>query len=357
MTGKMPDFPFLTQVALSNLEEGILLIDEENRVQLWNGAYLEMLDLPPTFLHRGETVTPLIRALAERGDYGPGILAEIIDRVTGDVRARCSKSNERQRANGRIIMSDWIVAPHDHLLFRLRDVTSERMTSRFKDEVIATVSHELRTPLTVISGALSLLRASRDHGSTDKGNASLVDVAYKNCERLNRLVNDLLDLDRVQSGNFALALEKTDVAQLVTDSARQNDPYLEELGVGLTLDVPGTPVLATIDPGRLHQVLSNLLSNAGKFSPAGSEVRFVLHAFRSTIRISVIDQGRGMSPEFSRRLFTRFAQEGRVSESGKPGSGLGLAICKDIVELHHGHIHVVTQEGIGTIVHIDLPRA
>ncbi len=103
------------------------------------------------------------------------------------------------------------------------------------------------------------------------------------------------------------------------------------------------------------QVMSNLLSNAAKFSPSGSRVRVRLRSGTGTLRISVIDRGRGMSAQFRRRLFSRFAQENREAQHGQAGTGLGLAICKSIVDRHRGQIHVDTREGLGTIFHIDLP--
>jgi len=132
-------------------------------------------------------------------------------------------------------------------------------------------------------------------------------------------------------------------------------PYSEGLGVAIELEMPEEPVVAEVDRGRLMQVMSNLLSNAAKFSPAGSRVRVRLQASGTGLRISVIDKGHGMSAEFCRRLFTRFAQEKRGGENAKPGTGLGLAICKSIVERHHGRILVDTQESVGTIFHVDLP--
>lgn len=349
-----PDFQFLLHIALGNIEEGILLIDGDDRMQLWNDAYLNLLDLPPTLFHQGAPVLPLIRILVERGDYGPGDPDALTAQVIANVRKRISASGERQRANGQIIAADWIVAPDNHLLFRLRDVTSERMTSRFKDEIIGTVSHELRTPLTVIAGALGLIRAGMA-GTRLADAADLLEVAHKNCDRLTRLVNDLLDIDKLQSGNLDLVLERTDIAPLLEDAVRENGPYVAELNIALILERPDEPLFAAVDRGRLHQILANLISNAAKFSSPGSTVRLVLGRAPGMVRISVIDQGRGMSQEFSRRLFSRFAQESRYSESGKPGSGLGLAICKNIVDLHQGQIRVDTKEGVGTIVHIDLP--
>lgn len=350
------DLPPHVKAALDNLDEGMMLIDRDQHIRLWNEAFLRMLDLPPALFARGAELMPLIRALADRGDYGPGDPAVLAEQIASGIRSRTPARGERQMVNGTIIAAEWIRIPEDYFLFRLRNVTTERNASRFKDELIATVSHELRTPLTVISGALGLLRAGAG-GQSEPRAIELIDVAHKNSERLSRLVNDLLDVDKLQSGTIDFRFERADLALLLASAVEQNLPYSQSLGISIDLDVPGEAVIVEVDRDRLLQVMSNLLSNASKFSDRGSRVRVRLRTSAAGVRISVIDHGRGMSDEFRRRLFTRFAQENRGSENGQAGTGLGLAICKSIVEKHHGRIIVDTREAIGTTFHIDLPYA
>lgn len=353
MTGAA-DFPSLVKIALDRLDEGFMLIDADDRIALWNEAFLDMLDLPPDLLVDGASIMRFVRVLSDRGDYGPGDPELLAEQIGDSIRSREPARGERQMANGRIIAAEWTPLAEGHFLFRLKNVTPERTASRFKDELIATVSHELRTPLTVISGALALLRAGVG-GETKTAFAELIDVAHKNSERLTRLVNDLLDIDKLQSGTLAFAFEPTDIGELLASAVEDIRPYARELDIAVDLDTPAEPVTAQVDRDRLLQVMSNLLSNAAKFSSSGSKVRVQLKPNPYGLRISVIDQGRGMSPEFRRRLFTRFAQENRATERGQIGTGLGLAICKNIVDRHHGQIHVDSQEGVGSIFHVDLP--
>lgn len=349
-----PDFPSLVKTAIDQLDEGFMLIDGNDRISLWNDAFLTMLDLPESLLEAGADIMRFVQVLANRGDYGPGDPAPLAEQIGANIRSRQPARGERQMANGRIIAAEWIPMADGFFLFRLTNVTAERTASRFKDELIATVSHELRTPLTVISGALALLRAGVA-GDIATAAAELIDVAHKNSERLTLLVNDLLDIDKLQSGTITFRFEPTDIGALLATSVEQISPYARDLGVVVDLEVPKETVTAPVDRDRLLQVMSNLLSNAAKFSPSGSRVRVQLKPNAGGVRISVIDQGRGISPEFHRRLFTRFAQENRASERGQAGTGLGLAICKNIVDRHQGQIHVDTQEGIGSIFHVDLP--
>lgn len=348
-----PAFSSLTKALFDQLDEGVVLIDADDRIRMWNRAYAEMLDLPVALFEEGVPIRAMIDALAERGDYGPGDPVLLADRIAANVRARKPASGERQILNGSIIAVEWTPLPEGCFLFRLRNVTLERTVSRLKDELISTVSHELRTPLTVIVGALSLLRAGVTEGEID--GSELIEVAHKNSERLTRLVNDLLDIDKLQSGTTDFAFVAEDIGEVLAEAVAQNQPYAAGLGITIELERPEAPITAQVDRGRIFQLMANLLSNAAKFSGTGSRVIVRLRGGADAVRISVIDEGRGISPEFSRRLFTRFAQENRASEHGEIGTGLGLAICKGIVDRHHGQIHVDSREGIGTIFHVDLP--
>lgn len=351
---KSPAFPPLVKLLLDRLDEGIVLLDPDDRIRLWNEVYAEMLDIPLPLFFDGAGIEPLIRELAERGDYGPGEPDALTAAIAARVRSRAPAQGERKMANGKIIAVEWVPFDNGWFLFRLRDVTGERNASRFKDELIATVSHELRTPLTVISGALALLRAGVGSDSREKV-GGLVEVAHRNSERLGLLVNDLLDIDKLQSATPDFRFAREEIGALLTAAVEQNRPYAEGLGVAIDLELPDTPVTAEVDRDRLLQVMSNLLSNAAKFSARGSRVRVRLTPQTDAFRISVIDKGRGMSEEFHRRLFTRFAQENRDSEHGQIGTGLGLAICKSIVDQHGGQIHAETRQGVGTVFRVDLP--
>jgi len=344
----------LLKAAIDNLAEGFMLIDSDDRVCLWNDAFPAMLEIPPRLVKRGASIAPMFRLMADRGDYGPGDPTVLIARLAEAIRRREPARGERQMANGRIIEVEWLVLPENHFMFRLHNVTADRTASRFKDELIATVSHELRTPLTAIVGALGLLAGSTDRDADPRATA-LIDVARKNGERLTRLVNDLLDVDRLQSGALDFQFQPIEIGAFLATAIEQNLPYSQSLGIDIDLKLPRAPIRAEMDQHRMQQVISNLLSNAAKFSPPRSVVRVRLTPGSQHFRISVIDKGSGMSPEFCRRLFTRFAQENRSAQHGQAGTGLGLAICKGIVERHHGTIHVDTREGLGTIFHIDLP--
>jgi len=351
---KLLDMAALHELTVENVNEAVLLIDRHERISLWNEAYIDLFDIPAYLVDRGADLLPLIRMMAERGDYGPGAPEEIAAAVAESIRKRPQRQGERKYANGRIIAAEWIPLPDGRMMFSARDVTTERNAARFKEELISTVSHELRTPLTAIAGSLGLLKAGVV-GEIGEKALSLIDVAHKNSDRLTRLVNDLLDTDKLQSGTLHFRFVPTDMRKLLEEGVEQMLPYALKFGVAIDLEMPEAPINADVDPDRLLQVMSNLLSNAAKFSPEGSRVRVLLASSARSLRISVIDQGRGMSAEFRRRMFSRFAQEDRSSERGQVGTGLGLAISKSIVDNHRGQIAVETHPGRGTTFHIDLP--
>jgi signal transduction histidine kinase len=226
---------------------------------------------------------------------------------------------------------------------------------RLKNEFISTVSHELRTPLTSIRGSLGLLTGGVA-GPLPGPVAEMVDIAHKNSERLIRLINDILDLDKVEAGKLDLYLEVADLAPLLHHAAEAHQGYACEYGarVEVVLDAPGAR--ARVDADRLAQVLANLLSNAIKFSPRGQAVtlRLVRHAGR--LRVSVEDRGPGVPEDFRARIFQKFAQADGSDTRRRGGTGLGLSIARALTERMGGALDFTSAPGGGTTFWFDLPE-
>ncbi|WP_301750343.1 sensor histidine kinase KdpD [uncultured Erythrobacter sp.] len=239
-------------------------------------------------------------------------------------------------------------------MWMFRDVTKEHAAARIKDQLVATVSHELRTPLTAIIGSLGLLQAGAAGALTEQS-AKLVGMARKNGERLVKIVNDLLDMEKMQSGKMDYDFSPVDLTRLVGEVVQQNMSYTQGFGVEVLIDTEMVPVTLLADEGRVAQVLTNLISNAAKFSPRGSQVFIRLEQLAETARISVIDQGRGISKEFRQELFARFSQDRESAVTGHPGSGLGLAISRSIIEAHGGTIRLDETTTCGSTFHVELP--
>lgn len=236
----------------------------------------------------------------------------------------------------------------------LGDISARKMAEKAKDEFISTVSHELRTPLTSIRGALGLVSAGR-MGAIPDAASRLIKIALSNSERLVLLVNDILDLQKIESGAMRFEWQELNLSDIVQLAIDANEGYARSFEVTLLAGEMDGPLKVQGDQGRLMQVLSNLISNAVKFSPKQGQVEVSLRRQGRMALIAVADRGPGIPPEFRDKIFNRFAQADGSDRRAKGGTGLGLAITKALVEHHSGRIGFQDREGGGTIFEFELP--
>lgn len=236
------------------------------------------------------------------------------------------------------------------------DLAERQRMERIKNEFVSVVSHELRTPLTAIHGALGLL-AGGVYGPLPEQGQRMLDIASANTERLVRLINDILDMERMESGEVALAPAAVPAGGLLQHAADALRPMAEEAGVALVVEPPGAHVRVWADEDRIAQTLQNLLSNAIKFSPAGATVTLAAAPLAGQVRFTVRDQGRGIPPDQLDSVFGRFQQVDASDSRDKGGTGLGLAICRAIVVQHGGTIHAESTLGEGATFVFTLPAA
>lgn len=234
------------------------------------------------------------------------------------------------------------------------DITEMKRMNRMKSEFVSTVSHELRTPLTSIRGSLGLITGGVA-GGVPEAVRNLVDIAKNNCERLIRLINDILDSEKIESGQMRLALQVMALQPLLRQVLAANEGFASQHGVTLQLHVPDEPVLVNIDSDRITQVLTNLLSNAVKFSPRSAAVEVTLSMREESVHIEVRDHGPGIPDEFRPRIFQKFSQADSSDTRVKGGTGLGLAISKAIVERLGGSIGFSSTAGAGSSFFFELP--
>lgn len=231
------------------------------------------------------------------------------------------------------------------------DISERHQVEQLKREFMASVTHELRTPLTSILGALGLLSGGA-MGELAPSARRLLDIARSNSERLLALVNDILDLEKVDRGELAFHFRDVDLNTLLEQAVDAHEPYASQYGAALELTpAPGQPSVRA-DPDRILQVLANLLSNAAKHSPQGGTIRVTAAPHGERIQVRVTDEGPGIPESAREQLFQRFTPAAASGRGG--GSGLGLAIARALVERHGGHLDYVNRDEGGACFYFDL---
>ena len=231
-----------------------------------------------------------------------------------------------------------------------------RSLDRLKSEFVAVVSHEIRTPLTSVKGAVELL-ADEHYFRNSEQQVKLLTIAHANAERLLVLINDILDFSRLESSSLPMSLELQRVEPIVTQITQNLRTQLEERRIQLeTVLSPELPDVM-IDGVRIAQVLTNLMSNAIKFSPPGGRIEVTAEPWNGVVRVGVRDQGEGITPQDLPKLFRKFSQIDSSATRKAGGAGLGLVICKGIVEQHGGEIAVESTPGQGSTFYFTLPPA
>ena len=236
----------------------------------------------------------------------------------------------------------------------VRDVTERRRVDELKDEFVSTVSHELRTPLTSIRGALDLINGGMT-GPLSDDTKRLTSIALHSTERLVRLINDILDCEKIASGKAEFRMRPISLSEVAASAVAESISFGDQYGVDLLLEDEAQGLSITGDSDRIIQVLTNLLSNAVKASTSGSPVTLKLKTCDFAARVEVVDTGSGIPLEFQSRIFDRFSQADSGDKRRKNGTGLGLNIARSIVEKHGGTMGFRSVPGEGTVFYFDLP--
>ncbi len=248
------------------------------------------------------------------------------------------------------------VSPDGSLVYAVaRDIQDHKRVEQMKNDFVSVVSHELRTPLTSIRGSLGLI-AGGVAGALPEKARLLVDIAAKNSDRLVRLINDILDVEKIESGAMGFRFVAVELMPLVEAAVDGNRAYAQAYEVELRIVRAVEGVRVWADPDRLLQVMANLLSNGAKFSPRGGVVEVAVEARQGEVRVAVTDHGRGIPADFQARIFEKFAQADSSSTRQKGGTGLGLSISRAIVERHRGRIDFTSEPGVETCFFFDLPE-
>jgi signal transduction histidine kinase len=244
----------------------------------------------------------------------------------------------------------------DEALTIVRDITDRRQVDRLKDEFVSLVSHELRTPLTSIKGYVDVL-LDGELGVLTGEQIEFLEIVSKNTDRLTAIVSDLLDISRIESGTMALSVAEHDVGAIVRRVCDEVGRIGSERGVDTAIELPDEALTVMVDETRTTQVLTNLLSNAYKYSPSRSTVTVRVSGVDGTVRIEIADQGIGIAEGDQERLFTKFYRASSALKEGIGGTGLGLVIARSLAELQGGGISVKSELGKGSIFAFNMPLA
>ena len=343
------------QSMLDNLPCGLSVFDHELRLVAHNRLFRSLLDLPDTLFAAPVThFEDIMRNNAARGEYGPGPVDEVVARLVEGARHPRRLLYERQRHDGKPLEVRSAPMPGGGFVTTYMDISERRKVERLKGEFISTVSHELRTPLTAIYGSLSLL-ASGMAGDLAPDVSELIALSLSSCERLVRLINDVLDVEKIESKMMTYSMVVQPLAPLIDQAIATTRHYADQFGVRVKFETRIDTVTVSVDADRIVQVVVNLLSNAAKFSELGGRVAVRMTVVGNQVRVLVVDRGQGIPEEFRARIFQRFSQADNTDRRQKGGTGLGLSICKSIVQEHGGCIDYVSTPGAGSEFFFELP--
>lgn len=354
---RFADLATRQEAIFESAKDGMIVMNPSGGIESLNPAAAKMFAYPAEELLRRD-VNMLFEVAPERAQvetFLRRLKARRLE-VAGEVQEFIGRRRDGTSFPLEVSISPFQLNAVTQFLAVTRDISERREIEQMKDEFVATVSHELRTPLTSIAGSLGLIMGGAA-GEVPRKALRLVEIAQANSSRLVRLINDILDIEKIEAGGMELDIRPIHLATILTAALHANAGFAAEYGVHIELEPPPEGAAVLADDDRLMQVLTNLLSNAIKFSPRGAAVSVSVTQLERRFRISVADKGPGIADEFRSRIFTRFAQADSSDTRQKGGTGLGLSIVREIVEQLGGLVGFESSPGEGTVFHVDLPAA
>ncbi len=338
---------------LDSVADGILGTDPTGMIQVVNPAASRILGWTPAEL-TGQGMCTHVCA----NDHTACPLHAALENPGADTASPATFTFARR--DGSSLVVEATIAPMTQadgpagIVLTFRDITDRELVERMKREFVSAVSHELRTPLTAIHGSLEML-VDGEAGSLPEPANELARVAVRGSERLGRLVNDIIDIERLETGRMRVDIGVHEIAPIVATTIRLMQPVADARDIQLSVGVVDGMVWC--DPDRVNQVLVNLIDNALKFTPTGRRIEVRARRTESTVMIEVHDQGRGIPADQVDLVFRPFHQVDASDGDALGGTGLGLAITRAIVDQHGGDIWVESTLGVGSVFCFTLPAA
>lgn len=341
---------------LENAIDGIITTDGGGKIESVNPAAERLFGYRAEEII-GQNITALVPDLIlgsnETGDGDPLPAAK-----PGELRIECAATGHRKDGSTFptiIGLSEMTLEQRRMFVGIVRDVTERQRLDRMKNDFIASVSHELRTPLTSIHGSLGLMAAGEVEEIGAKAK-NLVQLAYKNSERLVRLINDIVDFESIESGRMNFDLQVVDLLSIVNRSIEEMSDVAKQRRVKFVLEASANDGKVIVDVDRLLKVFTNLLANAARLSPANDRVTIRVLRHRNMLRVAITDHGPGVPDSFKKQIFEKFVQVDSADVRYKAGAGLGLSLAKAIVERFGGNISYDSVAYKETTFFVDLPE-
>lgn len=360
---KLSDEKERAEGIMRHLSDGLVVVDRTGRIVMMNPAAEKLLNT--------ETKEAVGKSLAEslKDEHLLALAKGSVDpsadpHITKEIELATKDENTKRilKASGAVVENQDGKAIG--MVSVLSDITREKELDQMKAHFVSLVTHELRTPVVAVQKALELV-LSKTTGGLTQDQEHFLAISRMNVERLNKLINDLLDVGQIESGRFVLRPTTFDVRTLVTDAQASLLSWARDKEIALKMELPETPLEVTADKDRLGQVIVNLVGNALKFTPTHGEViiraagleRLEGVCHRPCLRVDIVDNGIGIDPKDFKRIFNKFEQVSLVAPQGVGGSGLGLSISKEIVTLHGGTMWVESEKGKGSRFIFVVPRS
>jgi signal transduction histidine kinase len=361
----------LLQSTIENIGDGLSVFDQKGRLIAWNSHFIELLELPRDLT--GETTLHDILTLqAKRGDFGAvDPSTEAHDRLERFYR-NLPLTTERVTASGRILQLQRNAMPSGLVITLYSDITERRaaekeitegwaeaeLANRAKSDFLANMSHELRTPLNAIIGFSEVIASEMLGPILDKKYLEYIRDIHASGMHLLAIVNDVLDMSKIEAGKYELTSQAVDARQVISESVKMVSERARSRNIDLVVQQPSEDVVIFADERAIKQITLNLLSNAVKFSPEGGriDIRVSLDNVNG-FQLEIEDRGDGMSEDEIQRALQPFGQVKAVMTREHSGTGLGLPITKGLVEAHGGQLDIKSQPGVGTVARVVLPQS
>jgi PAS domain S-box-containing protein len=339
-----------TEAVIHSIAQGLVVVDAKGRVVMMNPAAEKLLDVskkdkigkPIMENLKEEQLVSLVKGAPDKGDKE----IELISQQDETKKVLRASSAVIEDENGNTV----------GMVSVLSDITKQKELDRLKASFVANVSHELRTPLVAVDKSLSLI-LSGTAGNVSENQQQLLSIAQRNIKRLGLLINDLLDLSKLEAGKMQLKRESALIEEVINESVYSLDTWAKTKSIKIEKKIQEGLPEVYIDPNRIIQVLNNLIGNAIKFTPRGGNITISanLNEASREVLISVKDSGIGIAKEDLPKIFSKFYQVGERTTTDIGGTGIGLSIAKEIVELHGGRIWVESEKNKGTKFTFKLP--